>query len=545
MLPVGESATLDLSPYFRDPDGDALTYAAAASSAAVSVTVTGETVRVTALARGVVTVTVTATDGAGLIAQQRFLVTVPNRAPEAAEIPPQTVFAGETATVDAADYFSDPDGDALTYAVESSRPEVAAVALMGSAVAVRALIPGGASVTVTARDVDGETAERVFAVDVPNRAPEVVASIPPLEVATGETAAVDAQLHFSDPDGEALTYAVESSRAAVAVEVDSAGVVTVEGVTAGDAVVTITASDPGGLSAAAAFDVTSGDPFGIELRFITDVTPTQREAFKRAADRWMAILRPTELPDIPIDDALHCGEAGFTQRVGTVDDLVIVAAIEEIDGPLGILGQAAPCWIRRGNLLPFYGLMLFDIADIDIIEQRGALEPVILHEMAHVLGVGSLWGYKGLLEDPASETSTPDTHFTGPLAAAAFDDVGGTTYEGAAVPVENTGGPGTRNVHWRETVFGSELLTGWFDESDHRPLSVVTVQSLADLGYVVDPAPADSYRLPTAAAAHAHDPAGRIFLGNDIWQGPIIIADQEGRIVRVIQAAARSDPPRE
>ena len=57
--------------------------------------------------------------------------------------------------------------------------------------------------------------------------------------------------------------------------------------------------------------------------------------------------------------------------------------------------------------------------------------------MGHVLGIGLIWSRLDLLRDPASETSTPDTHFTGPLPIAAFDEAGGTGYGGAKVPVDD------------------------------------------------------------------------------------------------------------
>lgn len=63
------------------------------------------------------------------------------------------------------------------------------------------------------------------------------------------------------------------------------------------------------------------------------------------------------------------------------------------------------------------------------------------------------------------------------------------------VPVENTGGVGTRDSHWRETIFKNELMTG-FVGGKPNPLSRVTVASLKDLGYVVDLSKAEKYKLP-------------------------------------------------
>ena len=179
--------------------------------------------------------------------------------------------------------------------------------------------------------------------------------------------------------------------------------------------------------------------------------------------------------------------------------------------------------------------MIFDTADLEGQERVGNMEQLVLHEMGHVLGIGIIWEDLELLRNPASEEEAPDTYFTGPLAIEAFDDAGGTGYGGAKVPVENTGGAGTRNSHWRETVMQTELMTGWSEEGNTEPLSTITIQSLADLGYAVDATAADPYRLPDADAARKIDKGRLIPYGNDIWRGPIIVADSAGRVVRVIR----------
>ena len=62
-----------------------------------------------------------------------------------------------------------------------------------------------------------------------------------------------------------------------------------------------------------------------------------------------------------------------------------------------------------------------------------------------------------------------------------------------AVPVENTGRPGTRNAHWRETIFLNELMSGFIAEIGN-PLSRMTVGSLQDLGYIVNIDAAEAYK---------------------------------------------------
>jgi hypothetical protein len=67
------------------------------------------------------------------------------------------------------------------------------------------------------------------------------------------------------------------------------------------------------------------------------------------------------------------------------------------------------------------------------------------------------------------------------------------------VPVENTGGPGTRNSHWRERVFRNELMSSAIAGA-RNPLSRLTVASLGDLGYQVDLDAAEPFALPSLIA---------------------------------------------
>jgi hypothetical protein len=68
-----------------------------------------------------------------------------------------------------------------------------------------------------------------------------------------------------------------------------------------------------------------------------------------------------------------------------------------------------------------------------------------------------------------------------------------------AVPVENTGGAGTRDSHFRESVFRNELMTGFVGTSGN-PLSRMTAASLGDMGYVVDLSAAEAFTLPNLLA---------------------------------------------
>ena len=245
---VGETATLDVSPYFTDADGDALIYEASSSDPSVAaVTASGATVTVTAVAKGSVTVTVTATDPGGLSATQTLEVAVPNRPPEpTGSIPAQTVEAGETATLDVSPYFTDADGDALSYEASSSDPSVAAVTASGATVTVTAVAKGSVTVTVTATDPGGLSATQTLEVAVPNRPPEPTGSIPAQTVEAGETATLDVSPYFTDADGDALSYTAETSDSSLSTASVSGAVVTIQGIVVGETTLTVTAWDPDG-----------------------------------------------------------------------------------------------------------------------------------------------------------------------------------------------------------------------------------------------------------------------------------------------------------
>ncbi|MEA5449134.1 proprotein convertase P-domain-containing protein [Leptolyngbya sp. CCNP1308] len=218
--------------------------------------------------------------------------------------------------------------------------------------------------------------------------------------------------------------------------------------------------------------------YNIDIRILGGLTGSQQDAFALAAKRWSSII----IGDVP--DANVQGEI--------VDDIRIDAKGAPIDGVGGILGQAGPTWIRAGSYFPATGVMTFDQDDLKKLEDDGLLLSVILHEMAHVIGFGTIWSYKGLLQGAGSLDPT----FSGPQAMREFGTLLGAGTP-TAVPVENGGGPGTRDSHWRETVFGSELMTGFINQGVN-PVSRLTIASLADLGYQVNLEVADPYTLPSS-----------------------------------------------
>ena len=374
---------------------------------------------------------------------------------------------------------------------------------------------------------------------VTNLAPVAVREIPWYRLRrAAET--VDLSLHFRDSDGEELLYEVVSDNPDIATVTVAGSQLTVSPGSAGSATVSVSAADPGGLEAVLSFPVSVRAPiagsFDMDVVVVGSPTEGQRAANAEAADWWMSILADMELPDVPLvgEAQLGCGGVFTEEEIGgAIDDLLVVASVQTIDGPGGILAGAQPCSVREGSMLPFLGIVQFDKDDLASFEGSSDLVELILHEVGHVLGIGSLWADFGLLREPSLETPGADTHFAGPLAIAAFNEAGGESYSDAKVPVENQAGPGSGDSHWRQSVFVTELMTPYASVGLPDPLSAISIQSLADLGYTVDVGLADPFTLPSAAAADKED-LNVIDLGNDILKGPITVVGRDGRVVRVI-----------
>lgn len=212
--------------------------------------------------------------------------------------------------------------------------------------------------------------------------------------------------------------------------------------------------------------------FNITLKYVVPVTAAQEAVFEEAAARWERII----IKDVPsFTGTIPSAFVGFPPAIdGTADDIVIEVALAPIDGPGGILGSAGPRFVRTVDYLTLSGVMFFDVDDLAFLDQLDLFEEVIVHEMGHVLGVGTLWSFnRSLLAGTFAEP-----YFAGKKANVHWNAEGGT----GELPVENIGGQGTRFSHWRESVLNNELMTGFLNLGEN-PLSRITAGSLRDLGY--------------------------------------------------------------
>jgi hypothetical protein len=255
--------------------------------------------------------------------------------------------------------------------------------------------------------------------------------------------------------------------------------------------------------------------YDIEVRFVGEGgTTIVRNAFTTAAARWRNIILNNLGNFTATAAAGWCGIEWTPELSATAwNDMLIFARIANIDGPGGILARAGPCGTDNSTGLPVIGIMEFDESDMPNLIANGGLVDVVLHEMGHVIGIGTLWNSRNLL----SGAGSADPFFTGTTARQQFASINLGVYSGNAVPVENTGGQGTRDAHWRESIFTRELMTGFYNSGVANPLSRVTAGSLRDMGYTVNLNAADSFSFTASLYDFPFNPGPVLHYGDDTW----------------------------
>lgn len=220
--------------------------------------------------------------------------------------------------------------------------------------------------------------------------------------------------------------------------------------------------------------------FNIALNFTGGLSNSQQTIVSQAADFWNNIITG-------YDSAISSSFTGFTVSVrainlGGVGGTLAQASTSATSGPLA-----------GGYTVSTGGSISFDINDIGSMETNGALLGAAMHEVGHIIGLGTLWSANNLYNFGSGE-------YTGAFGLAAYQS----EFDAFAtfVPVELEGGSGTANGHWNENNHGSgltgisdsngndmrnELMTGWLNTPTF--VSDTTIASLSDLGYTVSAVP--------------------------------------------------------
>lgn len=288
--------------------------------------------------------------------------------------------------------------------------------------------------------------------------------------------------------------------------------------------------------------------FKIEVRYPEGEPSAEvKAAFDAAAAKWSTIV-VGELEDVALvgtdvmgPDAIDGNACIPLLANQTLDDVVIFAYVRHIDGPEGILGFATPYYTRDSDTTTVSGCMTFDEDDLAMLGTKGLLQATITHEMGHVLGIGTLWSFKHMTVgtcDPNTGAGSRSPFFIGGSARQAFRSAlgAGVVWTDSLVPLEGDGAcfNGTRDGHPSESIFVSELMTGYIDPTSN-PLSAVSASFLRDLGLQVNDLAVDPYTVPWGLPALRMKAPGGVQLNEMKVNPPIHVIDRNGRTKRIIE----------
>lgn len=194
----------------------------------------------------------------------RFDIQGRNDAPTAVALGQERAFVDQPATIALAGAFSDPDaGDALTYVASGLPGSLRLDSTSGNLTGTpRADETGRYTVSVSAIDEAGASATSSLALIIElegNDPPFVISAINDRSLDEGEAFAILLSDVFEDPDGDALTYAVDGLPPGLALSNGSlSGAPAFDSV--GDYTVTVTATDPSTASTDLTFALTVTRP---------------------------------------------------------------------------------------------------------------------------------------------------------------------------------------------------------------------------------------------------------------------------------------------
>ncbi|SRR5690554_195513 len=280
-------------------------------------------------------------------------------------------------------------------------------------------------------------------------------------------------------------------------------------------------------------EASPGDGYNITLVFQPGTFTAEQQAMIRAAaDRWEGLIagnipNATTLPPYYRESCLRWqswNEAIVPpelRNVGWFDGLLVtVTAAQPGETALALAG---PCWTP--NPFPNFGRIWVNMNRLDMMTTTNSLETVMIHELGHVLGIGTIWldEHRNLIRPIPNNCGNPSlpSTFAGQAGVSEYQALGGTNQP----PLDEL------CHHWSEERFHTEALTPYITidpgGNNHDPLSRMTLGALQDLGYQVNYSAADPYTLPAPGLQpHAPREGAETFRYAD----PLIyIVDEQGR----------------
>ena len=263
-------------------------------------------------------------------------------------------------------------------------------------------------------------------------------------------------------------------------------------------------SEPPPISPASAPPATHIDcegTFDIDLVLLDGerpLTEVHKTLIRLAAQRWEAMI-VGNLPDMsfrsePVNE--YSPFLGAQVRISdVVDDVRVLFRVKTLDN--NTAGSTWVSWVRREGQLPIVAELVIDPDYLD----ADYFYDLVLHEMGHCLGFGSVWNDLDLLKRP-SRSGFSDPYFGGIIAQGTYLDLLGwpDDWEGKFPPVQGGGD----DSHWQTAVFGDELMVRGWVSPYNATISSLTLASMSDLGYEINWYAADErYVLPSPQAGKA------------------------------------------
>lgn len=225
------------------------------------------------------------------------------------------------------------------------------------------------------------------------------------------------------------------------------------------------------------FTAADADPqaFTISLNFgagTENLSETHRNTIRQAANRLEQLISHSPF--------------------NTPQTLAIDVSAENLGD--SFLAFAGPTMVRRVNDLrmPVQGVATINSnPNSDLMTHPRYLYDTMIHEFAHVLGIGTLWQERNLVANSRDGLYDGNT-----FAGTVYGEMLGTF---APTPVDLTVnvGEGSDLGHWRKNpTFDNEILVESGSAQEQQVTSQLTIAALRDLGWNVNYGAAEPYQLP-------------------------------------------------
>ena len=245
---AGGAQTINVLNSFSDPDGDTLYVGEAFSNYPeyVTVSVSGSKLTLTPVAKGgSSTIRVGVNDGKlALVAS--FTATVNNSAPWATGATHSILFPADSthSTKVNYNYFSDPDGDTMTFTASSSDTSIVTVSVSGSTLNLTGVAEGSTTVSITASDGSLSATKSISVTVRPSENNAPTGSLSNVTFSQGDSArTISLSNSITDPDGDTLTFTASSSNTGYVTVSVSVSTLTITPVAVGASTITVTAND--------------------------------------------------------------------------------------------------------------------------------------------------------------------------------------------------------------------------------------------------------------------------------------------------------------